>query len=117
MKGLSWDDTLPESVAIEWIHFFQELFDVEKLSFRRCFRQKEAVGKPMLIIFSDASKSAYGTCAYIRWERVEDKACTSLMAAKGKVAPIKIITLPRLELCGGNISQKAVCVYKEGVSF
>ena len=117
MKGLSWDDTLPESVAIEWIHFFQEMFDVEKLSFKRCFRPKEAVGKPMLIIFSDASKSAYGTCAYIRWERVEDKACASLMAAKGKVAPIKIITLPRLELCGAILAKRLYVFIKKECRF
>ena len=58
-------------------HFFDEMFDVETIAFKRCVRPKGAVGNPMLIIFSDASESAYGACAYIRWERVNDVPCGS----------------------------------------
>ncbi|KAK9679075.1 Reverse transcriptase (RNA-dependent DNA polymerase) [Popillia japonica] len=41
--------------------------------------------------FSDASERAYGACVYIR---------INLLCAKTKVAPIRSITIPRLELCG-----------------
>ena len=64
-KSIGWDDPLPEQVAAEWILFFQDMFIVEEISFKRCIRPKGAIGDSMLIIFSDASDLAYGACAYL----------------------------------------------------
>ncbi|CAG2184992.1 unnamed protein product [Mytilus edulis] len=52
-------------------------------------------------IFTDASKQAYGACAYI----VQGKQ-SQLVMAKNRVAPLKVITLPRLELMGAVVGAK-----------
>ena len=38
MKGFNWDDTLPDYTAKEWVNFFDEMFDVEYITFKRCVR-------------------------------------------------------------------------------
>ena len=76
---------------------------MEKIEFRRCVRPRNAVGKPVLIIFGDASTRAFGGCAYVRWELDDGSYWVTLLIAKGRVSPLKIITIVRLELNGAVI--------------
>ena len=86
-KDLGWDDILPKHVALKWMHFFENMFEAENVFFKQCITPEGAVGRPMLIIFSDSSEEAFKTCAYIRWECHDGTVLTSLIAAK--VAPIE----------------------------
>ena len=46
---------------------------------------------------------AYAGVVYLRGLGQNDEICTSLVMAKTKVAPIKRMTIPRLELCGALV--------------
>ena len=105
-KELGWDDLLPSTICSEWLAFFIDMFDVEDIMFERCVRPDNAIDNPMLIIFSDASEEAYGTCAYVRWECQDSSISTSLLCSKGKVAPTKRVSMPRLELCAAVIGKR-----------
>lgn len=48
--------------------------------------------------FYDASKNAYGACIYIRSNNKQGGVQVSLLCAKSRVAPIKIVPIPRLKL-------------------
>lgn len=96
-ESIGWDDPLPQETVEQWKTFFCDLFNVELLKFQRCMKPNDAVGKP--IIFSDGSTVAYGTCAYVRWELKGDGYAVRLIAAKNRLAPIRQITIPRIELC------------------
>nr|XP_040219997.2 uncharacterized protein LOC120948080 [Anopheles coluzzii] len=48
--------------------------------------------------FTDASEAAYGACVYARCENAAGEVRISLLASKSRVAPLKRVTLPRLEL-------------------
>ncbi|GFV98533.1 uncharacterized protein TNCV_4848631 [Trichonephila clavipes] len=55
--------------------------------------------------FSDASKKAYGTVAYLRIEN-DGNVISSFVASKGRVAPLKTLSIPRLELMGALLSAR-----------
>ena len=50
--------------------------------------------------FCDASNIGYGTCIYVRSTDKLGNVTVRLLCAKSRVAPLKMITIPRLELCG-----------------
>ena len=56
--------------------------------------------------FCDASEVAYSGVVYIRTTDEEGKVHMTLVIAKTKVAPIKRLSIPRLELCGAVILAK-----------
>jgi hypothetical protein len=49
--------------------------------------------------FCDSSEKAYGSCLYLRSVNQQGEVTTKLFCSKSRVAPVKKITLPRLELC------------------
>ena len=58
-----WDDPISETYAQEWKMFFDDLGEMSKMTTKRCIRPVDVVGQPILILFSDGSNNAYGTCA------------------------------------------------------
>ena len=56
-------------------------------------------------LLSDGSKDAYGVAAYVRWLTPEGYE-SRLLAAKSRIAPLKIIDVVRLELCGAVLNSR-----------
>ena len=52
----------------------------------------------MLCVFSDASRQAFGARAYVRWLAKNGRYEARFVASKSRVAPLKELTIPRLEL-------------------
>lgn len=61
-------------------------------------------------VFCDASESAYCAAAYLRVIPEDGECIVSLITAKTSVAPLKNVTLPRLELLGALIGAR-LCNY------
>lgn len=57
-----------------------------------------------LHIFVDASEEAFAAMAYIRI--VEGRVRCSLVSAKTKVAPLKLLSIPRLELSAAALGAR-----------
>ena len=85
--SFDWDEPLPETYVLKWKSFFCELYELQSLTFSRCLCPSGVVGKPVLVMFSDGSKNAYGTCAYISWELECGKYECRLLIAKNRIAP------------------------------
>ena len=60
----------------------------------------------MLIVFSDASISAYGVVVYICWVKKDDSFWSRLIIAKSKIAPKRIISVPRMELSSAVVGNR-----------
>ena len=56
--------------------------------------------------FSDASSEGYETASYLRVVDKEGKVHCSLMIGKSRVAPLKTVTIPRLELTAATVAAK-----------
>ena len=103
---LDWDDPIPEHIKREWITFFEELFELEKVSIPRCIKPTMSVEAPELVLFSDASKEAYGAAAYVRWSLTDGTFAARLIASKNRIASIKTVDIVRLELAGALLSKR-----------
>ena len=98
-KSLSWDEHVPDNQCQNWIEFFREMFQMQDIRFHRSIKPSRAKDvEPILILFSDASNRAYGSCAYIRWEMADGKFSCRLVAARSKVCPMKVISTVRSEM-------------------
>ncbi|XP_068716950.1 uncharacterized protein [Montipora capricornis] len=66
----------------------------------RCFKPSGMtdIKKVELHHFSDASTEGYGQCTYLRLTDVNDVVHCLLVMGKARVAPLKPVTIPRLEL-------------------
>ena len=66
----------------------------------RCYYPRNTEVKSVQLHgFCHASESAHAAVTYLRVLDEEDSVITSLVITKTKVAPIKRLTIPRLELC------------------
>ena len=109
--GADWNDKLPSEVQEYGKALFQEITKLNQVSFQRSLLVIGASEEPMLCVFSDASEEAFGACAYIRQR--EDKYKVNLIAAKSRVAPLKRLSIPRLELQAGVLASRLARTIQE----
>ena len=103
---VNWDDELPSSIKQLWHNILDEIKEIQNLRFKRSTKPENAVDStPILVVFSDGSKQAYGAVAYARW-RTKDGYTSRLIAAKSRIAPLKVEDIVRLELSGATISSR-----------
>lgn len=57
-------------------------------------------------VFCDASERAYGACVYVCSQNQDGRVSVHLMCSKSRVAPLKSVTLPRLELNAAHLAAK-----------
>ena len=62
---------------------------MEDITFQRCIKPEEAIGDPILVLFSDGSENIFGTCAYARWQTENGSFVSSLIASKSRLASFK----------------------------
>lgn len=95
---MNWDEAVPCDMQTQWSHYESELHVLNELQIpRKVVAHNGDI--PILCGFTDASEKAYGACVYVRSRRAEDQYAVRLLCAKSRVAPLKNLSLPRLELC------------------
>jgi hypothetical protein len=104
---IGWDDSVPTPIQESWNQWRSELPVLSNVQIPRCyFPQGFCITSTQLHGFSDASEDAYGAVVYLRLTDAHGNVHISLIASKTKVAPIKRLTIPRLELCGAHLLSK-----------
>ncbi|XP_043241053.1 uncharacterized protein LOC122391322 [Amphibalanus amphitrite] len=103
--NLGWDDTIPEEHAERWTQWCNDLKELKQFSVSRSLSPADckAVSR-QLHHFADASERGYGTVSYIRLVDEEGKIRTYLLMSKARVAPLKVCTIPRLELSAAALA-------------
>jgi len=106
-QSLDWDDPLPNYISDKWITFLRELTDINLISIPRWIGNKPS-HQIQLHGFCDASQQAFAASVYLRTTNVNTTPTTVLIVSKTKVAPIKRMTIPRLELSGAVLLTKLI---------
>lgn len=66
---------------------------------------------------SDASRTGYGQCSYPRLVDENVTIHCSLVLGKARVAPLRSLTIPRLELTAATVSVRVASVLKEELDY
>ena len=101
---ITWDDLVPSAVQSAWERWSKELPTLGQRIMPRCYFPT-SIDTPSIQLhgFCDASELAYGGVTYLRALDSNDSIRVALVMAKTKVAPLKNLSMPRLELCGAVI--------------
>ncbi|XP_045506863.1 uncharacterized protein LOC123703037 [Colias croceus] len=99
--GLSWN------VVDDTLHYYADLpASPANITKRTILSEIQRLFDPLVHGFCDASSKAYGAVAYLRVKVENNTYVTGIIAAKSRVAPVKPVSLPRLELCGAVLLAK-----------
>ena len=104
-QGCSWDEPLNEDEADDWKKWLRSLPHLSKLQIKRCLKPSEFKANSYeLHFFSDASLRCYGSCCYLRMGDSAGHNSCSFIIGKARVAPLKAVSIPRLELTAAVLS-------------
>ncbi|XP_045187492.2 uncharacterized protein LOC123545211 [Mercenaria mercenaria] len=106
--AIDWDDELPEELSEEIKRWFSELEQLNGLQVPRCLDIRI---DSTLHTFVDASTKAYEAVVY-SVNSGDNGQTVNLIASKSRVAPLKSISIPRLELLAAILGlqlTQAIC--------
>ena len=107
-RQLTWDEKLPDTLLVQWEHLQKDLRMLTTCRIPRRLVTKNELGHSLeLHVFCDASENAYAAAVYSR-VLVDNVFQTALLASKSRVAPLKPLTVPRLELCGALLGAELI---------
>ncbi|XP_043487121.1 uncharacterized protein LOC122514393 [Polistes fuscatus] len=102
-----WDAPLPSEIRERWYRYCQGLVALPGLSVRR-WLGSTAESSCQIHGFADASARAYAAAVYLRIDEGHGRFRVSLLASKSKVAPVKTVSIPNLELCRAALLVKLI---------
>ena len=103
---LDWDESVPDWLRRMWVDWLCSLQFLGSLRFPKCVIPEEFAenGVHELHHFCDGSQSGYGACSYVRSVNAAGHVHVALVASKGRLAPLKQMTIPRLELAAAVLA-------------
>ena len=117
-ENVGWDDELEGPLKLRWESWIKSLSKAGGISIERFALQGsnegETIQKGTLHGFCDASKDAYCAMVYVVYETSEGLKA-SLLTSKTRVAPLKPMTIPRLELMAARILAQLMETAKEAI--
>ncbi|XP_062533380.1 uncharacterized protein LOC134202389 [Armigeres subalbatus] len=99
-KGTEWDQQIPPEINERWQQWSNHFGKLQQLRIPRCYFHApfpENINDIQIHLFVDASELGYACAVYFRLQ--SDRGVrVALVGAKTKVAPMKTLSIPRLEL-------------------
>ena len=110
LDNLSCDQPLNHNLSQQYKHLSGDLKSIEDLDFSTFILDKNEPSKNPLQLhcFCDASTIAYAAVVYIRQPVNQGHFRSQLLVAKTRVASIKTLCVPRLELCAALLEAQLV---------
>lgn len=111
---LNWDDEVPPSIKMQWTNFWEKISHLESIKIPRWSGMGEGVDL-QLHGFADSSVQAYGCNIVLRAVQPNGKISCHLIASKSRVAPLKTVTIPRLELAAAELLSQLMFSVRESM--
>ena len=105
LSPIKWDELVPEPIKQQFLQHYSELKKLSQITMPRAI-VKNAIQDLQLHVFCDASEKAYAAVIYARTTDVFGNVSSHLITSEKKVAPVKVVSMPRLELCGAHLAAK-----------
>jgi len=106
IAGVDWDELIEGDLAIECRKWLAELNQLHLITISRWLGYGNETVSTEFHVFVDASVDAYGAVCYVRHVCDNGKVAVCFVLSKVKVAPLKCITIPRLELLAAELGLK-----------
>ena len=112
---LDWDEPIPSTLQRQWLKWLKQLPLLSSFRIPRCYFPNSLTSIKYASVhhFSDASEKSYGYVAYLRAVDINGVVHCSFLVGKTKLTPLKVLTIPRLELCAATISIKVDLMLRE----
>ncbi|XP_063894313.1 uncharacterized protein LOC126055473 [Helicoverpa armigera] len=116
-RGVDWDQPLDEELSSQWRAWISHLEQLKNVNIPRCYPGYSEATEIQVHVFTDASEKAYATAVYWRSTTRDNNVHVSLVMAKAKVAPLKLLSIPRLELQAAVMGTRvaAAVIYEHNV--
>ncbi|GFS57112.1 cytochrome P450 2E1 [Trichonephila inaurata madagascariensis] len=115
-QQLQWDERVPPDITLEWETLAKDVQLVKDIKIPR-FLFVDSDNQFHLFGFSDASEKTYAAAIYCRSVSDTGKINVQLIIAKTRVAPLKSVSLSRLELCGALLLVKLMDFTRKALNY
>lgn len=111
---VGWDQPVPNVIKVRWQAWCAQIERTHLCRIPRCY-SSEILNSPdlQLHVFADASEVAFAAVAYWRVVSANGEVDLAFIAGKTKCAPLKILTIPRLELQAAVLATRLVAEIRE----
>ncbi|XP_074661512.1 uncharacterized protein LOC141914144 [Tubulanus polymorphus] len=118
LRKAEWDETIKSEESKLFESWCEDMSRMSSFKIPRCCVPEgfSDIVDNQLHIFADASIHGYGMCAYIRFVDSSGKIGCSLVLGKARVAPLKSVSIPRLELTAAATAVKLSNVLQNELS-
>ena len=114
-EKLGWDDPIGEVERERWENWKGKLPSLARIAVNRCLKpiNFEELKHSELHNFADASQFAYGAVSYLRMVDSKDNIHSAFLMGKSRLAHLKPMTVPRLELLAAVLAVQLNKTLKE----
>lgn len=103
-RGIGWDELLPPDLGSQWHTWASSLSSLSLMHIPRWLATAKE-NSSHVHVFCDASEKAYGAALYTH-STTEEGVLVRLACSKNRLAPVKKVTLPRLELLAAMLGAR-----------
>lgn len=107
-RRLNWDDTIPSECLPQTQWWLEMLPVMEQFSIKCCYKPQEfrKIANVQMHHFSNVCELRYGTVSYLRFTNTNGNVHCSFLMSKKRVAPLKSLSVPHLELTAATLAVK-----------
>ena len=105
---IGWDKIILPELYVNWEKWIDNLPGLERLAIPRCLKPETfgTLSSIQLHYFADASEIGYWAVSYLRLVDVSGSIHCILLMGKSRVALLKLLIIPRLELSAATVAVK-----------